>query len=88
MLLFVFLLFKIGTIKFTTHVPTSQSLEPMICQQLSCGYRCFMCLYINIQFSASLRCVTLQFIALINCKVTHCNDVLNCILMCEPMKQR
>jgi len=30
---------------------TSQSLEPTICQQLSCGYRCFMGSHINYNLS-------------------------------------
>jgi len=30
---------------------TSQSLEPMICQQLSCGYCCFMGLHVSYNLS-------------------------------------
>jgi len=39
------------------HTQSSQSLELVVCQQLSCGYRCFMGSHINIQFSALLQCI-------------------------------
>jgi len=59
---------------------TSQSLDPTVCQQLSCGYRCFMGLHVNYNLShhynallriiiASLQCITC------NCIVTMQSNV-------------
>jgi len=46
--------------------PIITSLEPVVCQQLSCGYRCFMGSHVNTEFIASLQCITFITIYCIN----------------------
>jgi len=51
---------------------SSQSLDPTVCQQLLCGYRCFMGLHIDYNlwhhYDALLCIIMMQL------QVMHCND--------------